>query len=76
MNRLEYNDDEQELTDSEQQAQMPITTKLPVKKLAKTTAKKSATKKTGAKKSVTKKKPAKKSVTKKPVAKKKPANGN
>ena len=76
VNRLEYNDDEQELTDSEQQAQTPTTKKLSAKKLAKTTAKKSATKKTGAKKSVTKKKPAKKSVTKKTVAKKKPANGN
>ena len=76
INRLEYNADEQVLIDSEQQAQTPTTKKLSVKKLAKTTAKKSATKKVGAKKSVTKKKPAKKSVTKKPVAKKKPANGN
>ena len=76
INRLEYNADEQVLIDSEQQAQTPTTKKLSAKKLAKTTAKKSATKKAGAKKSVTKKKPAKKSVTKKPVAKKKPANGN
>ena len=76
INRLEYNADEQVLIDNEQQAQTPTTKKLPAKKLAKTTAKKSATKKAGAKKSVTKKKPAKKSVTKKPVAKKKPANGN
>ena len=76
INRLEYNADEQVLIDSEQQAQTPTTKKLSAKKLAKTTAKKSATKKAGAKKSVTKKKPAKKSVTKKTVAKKKPANGN
>ena len=78
VNRLEYNDDEQELTDSEQQAQMPITTKLPVKKLAKkstkTPAKKSAKK--SAQKSVSKKTGAKKLVTKKTVTKKKPANGN
>ena len=78
VNRLEYNDDEQELTDSEQQAQMPITTKLPVKKLAKkstkTPAKKSAKK--SAQKSVSKKTGAKKLVTKKTVTKKKLANGN
>jgi len=77
VNRLEYNADEQDLTDSEQQAQMPITTKLPAKKLAK----KSVSKKTGAKKLATKKTPAKKSVTKKTVtkksgAKKKLSNGN
>ena len=78
VNRLEYNADEQDLTDSEQQAQMPITTKLPVKKLAKkstkTPAKKSAKK--SAQKSVSKKTGAKKLVTKKTVTKKKPANGN
>ena len=78
VNRLEYNDDEQELTDSEQQAQMPITTKLPVKKLAKkstkTPAKKSAKK--SAQKSVSKKTGAKKLVTKKTVTKKQLANGN
>ena len=78
VNRLEYNADEQDLTDIEQQAQMPITTKLPVKKLAKkstkTPAKKSAKK--SAQKSVSKKTGAKKLVTKKTVTKKKPANGN
>ena len=74
VNRLEYNADEQDLTDSEQQAQMPITTKLPVKKLAKKSTKTPAKK--SAQKSVSKKTGAKKLVTKKTVTKKKPANGN
>ena len=81
VNRLEYNADEQDLTDNEQQAQTPTTKKLPAKKLAKKLAKKSAKKRSakkrsGAKKSITKNKPAKKSVAKKTGAKKKSANGN
>ena len=79
VNRMEYNDDEQDAISDEPKLYEPTTKKLPAKKQAKksaktpakTSAKKSAAKKAGVKKSVTKK-----SGTKKSGTKKKPANGN
>ena len=76
VNRMEYNDDELDMTSETQvaqEAQEPTINNLP--------AKKSATKKAPAKKSVTKKKPAKKkpaekTLAKKSVTKKKQTNGN
>jgi hypothetical protein len=76
VNRMEYNDDELDMTSETQvaqEAQEPTINNLP--------AKKSATKKAPAKKTITKKKPAKKkpaekTLAKKSVTKKKLTNGN
>jgi len=74
VNRMEYNDDEQDAISDEPKLYEPTTKKLPAKKQAKKSAKTPA--KTSAKTSAAKKAGVKKSVTKKSVTKKKLANGN
>ena len=71
VNRMEYNDDELDMT-SETQVAQDLKESTPNNR----PAKKSPTKKAPEKKSVTKKKPAKKTAAKKSGTKKKPANGN
>ena len=70
VNRMEYNDDEQDAISDEPKLHELTTKKLPAKKQAKKSAK------TPAKTAAAKKAGVKKSVTKKSGAKKKPANGN
>ena len=78
VNRMEYNDDEQDAISDEPKLYEPTTKKLPAKKQAKKSAKTPAksSAKTSAKISAAKKAGVKKSVTKKSGTKKKPANGN
>ena len=76
VNRMEYNDDELDMTSEPQvaqEAQGSTINNLPVKKSA---AKKAPAKKSVTKKKPAKKKPAKKTLAKKSVMKKKLTNGN